>query len=354
MPHDVSWPAEDPTEVQLHAGDAVGARRARNEAVRVAAATGRTRLLAEALTALDAPTLWLLREYDEVELAIVHQLRATLEALPKEDDALRCRLLATLAWESYDGAEDPEAEDLSAEAVGIARRLNEPVLLAFALNSRVPAVNRPGRFDEQVTIASELLTIAERHGLASYALLGHQMLASAFVRRFDIAAADEHALRAERLLQRMRLGIPILQQRSFESARLILDGRFSEADDKLAEIDALPIQWWAADAMRTVQRGMLLYRSELGGHFRDLGHHRSGTSIARAGSPRPASGCTCGRRCHPHRSEPSMGQDSPGLVVDHMHARPGRRRHRRRRSRGRPARLRRTPSVPRRDSDQQR
>jgi hypothetical protein len=247
---------------RLHAGDAVGARRARNEAVRVAAATGRTRLLAEALTALDAPTLWLLREYDEVELAIVHQLRATLEALPKEDDALRCRLLATLAWESYDGAEDPEAEDLSAEAVEIARRLNEPVLLAFALNSRVPAVNRPGRFDEQVTIASELLTIAERHGLASYALLGHQMLASAFVRRFDIAAADEHALRAERLLQRMRLGIPILQQRSFESARLILDGRFSEADDKLAEIDALPIQWWAADAMRTVQRAMLLYRSE--------------------------------------------------------------------------------------------
>ena len=123
-------------------------------------------------------------------------------------------------------------------------------------------MNRPGRFDEQVEIASELLTIAEQHGLASYALLGHQMLASAFVRRFDIAAADEHALRAERLLRRMRLGIPILQQRSFESARLILDGRFSEADDKLAEIDALPIQWWAADALRTVQRAMLLYRSE--------------------------------------------------------------------------------------------
>jgi DNA-binding SARP family transcriptional activator len=246
----------------LHAGDAVGARRARNEAVRFAAATGQTALLAQALTALDAPTLWLLREYDEVELAIVHQLRATLQALPVEDDALRCRLLATLAWESYDGAEDPAAEDLSAAAVQIARRLNEPVLLAFALNSRVPAVNRPGRFDEQVAIAAELLTIAERHGLASYALLAHQMLASAFVRRFDITAADEHALRAERLLRRMRLGIPILQQRSFESARLILDGRFAEADDKLAEIGALPIQWWAADALRTVQRAMLLYRSE--------------------------------------------------------------------------------------------
>lgn len=246
----------------LHAGDAVGARRARNEAVRVAATTGQTALLAEALTALDAPTLWLLREYDEVELAVVHQLRATLEGLPTEDEALRCRLLATLAWESYDGGDDPVAEDLSAEAVAIARRLNEPGLLAFALNSRVPAVNRPGRFDEQVAIASELLTIAERHGLASYALLGHQMLASEFVRRFDIAAADEHALRAQRLLRRMKLGIPILQQRSFESARLILGGRFSEADDKLDEIGALPIQWWAADALRTVQRAMLLYRSD--------------------------------------------------------------------------------------------
>jgi DNA-binding SARP family transcriptional activator len=246
----------------LRAGDAVGARRARNEAMRVAAATGDMGLLAQALTALDAPTLWLLREYDEVELAIVHQLRATLDGLPEEDEALRCRLLATLAWESYDGSEDRVAEDLSVEAVVIARRLNDPILLAFALNSRVPAVNRPGRFDEQVTIASELLTIAERHGLASYALLSHQMLASAFVRRFDIATADKHALRAERLLQRMKLGIPILQQRSFESARLMLDGRFPEADDKLAEIDALPIQWWAADALRTVQRAMLFYRSE--------------------------------------------------------------------------------------------
>ena len=135
--------------VQLDAGDWIGARETRAAAIRAADRTEDPELPLLALVALDVPSVWTLHSYAEVDLDIVGRTERALAGLPETDSALRCRLMGALAAELYDGSDDPRCDELSASAVQMARRLDDPRLLAFALNCRYQAVNQP-RFGPRV------------------------------------------------------------------------------------------------------------------------------------------------------------------------------------------------------------
>ncbi len=231
---------------QLDSGDVMAARDTRGVALVAADAIADVALTARALVSVDAPAMWLLKRYDDVELGLVARLERVLDELT-DDEELRCRLTATLAAELYDAGGDPRCETLSAAALDTARRLGDPALLAYALNMRYLATNRGHVVDERVAIGRELVTIGTGHGLPAFALLGHQLLSDALLSEFDVAGSDEHARAAERLNARLDLAVPRMQTSARRASRLLLEGRFDEA---LAVQDAFRRTlrtWWAAE-----------------------------------------------------------------------------------------------------------
>ena len=236
---------------QLDSGDAIGARETRNEAILAADATGDVDLTTRSLVALDAPALWLLRHYDEVELDVISRLEALLTELPTGDDPLLCRVMCTLAAELYDGAQDPRCDTLSLAGLEMARRLGEPALVAFALNMRYLAVNRGAATDDRVAIGHELVKLGEGEAMPAFTLLGHQLLADALLGEFDVTGADHHARAADRLIARLDLALPRMQAIAGHAARLQLEGRFEEAATAHADFRRAQSSWWAMDPLFT-------------------------------------------------------------------------------------------------------
>ena len=241
-------------QAQVNAGDAIEARETRNRAVVAADGLTDRELRCRALVALDAPALWLLRQFNELELGIVARIERELADLPEADSELRCRLLATLAEELYDVVPDPRCDTLSAEAIAMARRLGRPDLLAIALNARYLSTNRNNPGPETEAMATELEQLGTGNGWPTFALLGHLLLASCALHFGDVERADEHARQADRLIRRLDLLLPRMQGMSYWVARRQLDGRFEEAAALLHEFGQLGFSWWAFDGLYAAQQ----------------------------------------------------------------------------------------------------
>lgn len=216
---------------QLNAGDGSGARETRAEAVLAAGGADDVSLTAKALTSLDAPGLWKFYTYGDVEPETVHRIEETLAALPPGDSVLRCRLLACLGMERYDGSADPRCDSATAEALAMARRLVArgeagPRLLAFALNARYLGVHQPDRLTELEAVGLELT----RLGLPGFELLGHLILERTRLEFFDVAGADRSAERARVLIDRLNLPWPRFQHLVWTAARRLADGDLDGAD----------------------------------------------------------------------------------------------------------------------------
>ncbi|MCC5582085.1 hypothetical protein IMZ11_41465 [Microtetraspora sp. AC03309] len=248
----------------LEAGDAIGARQARAEAVRIAdRAAAPPELAARALTALDAPALWLLRDpYEAVELRLVRRFETALEALGEGDSPERARLLGGLAQELYDGSGDPRGDELSAQAVAMARRLGDPHLLMRMLNARYLALLQPLHIPELLEISDELYDLAVSTRTPRFELLAQMMRTHNRLELFDVAGADRAAARCEELLERLPLPWSRLQHTMWSANRFALDGRFDDAETQYdeAERQAERIGMWYGGRAVVAGRLLLSYR----------------------------------------------------------------------------------------------
>ncbi|MBO4270870.1 BTAD domain-containing putative transcriptional regulator [Microbispora triticiradicis] len=248
----------------LDAGDAVGARQVRMQAVRVADRAGADPgLAARALTALDAPAVWMLRNpYEPVEVRLVEQFEATLRALPEDDTPERALLLGGLAQELHDGTGDPRCLSLSAEAVAMARRIGDPHLLMRALNARWLSLPQVTHLSEVGGIAEEMHLLVARAGTPEFELLAHMMDTHYKLETADLAGADRAAARCDVLLDHLQLPWPRFQHTLWRAARLALDGRFDDADALYddAERQAERIGMWYVSAVVNSGRLMLCYQ----------------------------------------------------------------------------------------------
>ncbi len=239
---------------QLDSGDATGARRTRNRAILAADLVDDLQAGDRALLALDAPALWLLRQFDEVEIGVVHRLENSLARLPRSDSPARCRVLAALAVELYEAEVDPRCDQYSGQALAMARRLNDPALVAVALNARYVANNRDAHPDDMPVLASELVRLGADQGWPSVALLGEQMSSIWCLDRADLTAADAHATAAARLIRRLDLQLPRMQALSYTITRLQLAGRFTDSSTAIDQFAELGLNWWAFDGLLAAMR----------------------------------------------------------------------------------------------------
>src|SRR6185503_4200415 len=90
---------------------------------------------------------------------IIPLLEEAIRALPDRDSELRARLLARLAAGPLKLQGDASRErrfELSAEAVAVARRLDDPAVLAWTLDGRKVAIWGPDTLEEHWKVIEEL------------------------------------------------------------------------------------------------------------------------------------------------------------------------------------------------------
>ncbi|GAA2572260.1 BTAD domain-containing putative transcriptional regulator [Streptomyces lienomycini] len=185
-------------------GGLEAAREHRMTAVTAAEETGDAELTARVIGAWDVPANWTRSDDPELARRIVAAAERTLAALPEDRtaDAARCRLLATVALESR-GVRSPRGPGAAAEAERLARRLDDPALLAFALNGVfMQSCTRAGLAPRRDATGAELVALGTRHDLVNHTVLGHLVRLQARSALADLTAADTHMTAVQRLAER--------------------------------------------------------------------------------------------------------------------------------------------------------
>jgi class 3 adenylate cyclase/tetratricopeptide (TPR) repeat protein/tRNA A-37 threonylcarbamoyl transferase component Bud32 len=94
----------------------------------------------------------------------VRLIEAALEALGPNDSPLRARLLGRLAQEFIFSEEHPKGPPLAEEAVAVARRLGDPVILARTLMGLRWSIGGPDELERQRALSEEAVSLAEQAG----------------------------------------------------------------------------------------------------------------------------------------------------------------------------------------------
>ncbi|MDX6347794.1 MAG: hypothetical protein QOF84_2584 [Streptomyces sp.] len=212
-------------------GGLEAARQHRVEAIAAAEEFGDPELTARVIGAYDVPAIWTRSDDPEPAQRIVAAAERALTALPRTSrEAARCRLLATIALEmrGTSAARGPQAAH---EAEEIARRLDDPALLAFALNGAfMQSFTRAGLAPRRDAIGAELIELASRHGLVTYEVLGHLIRLQARSALGDFPAADGHAAAADRLAQHHELPLAGVFTQWYRALRLAASGQLPQAE----------------------------------------------------------------------------------------------------------------------------
>ncbi|MFE0254198.1 BTAD domain-containing putative transcriptional regulator [Streptomyces sp. NPDC059010] len=193
----------------------LAAREHRVAAIAAAEEVGDAELTARVIGAYDVPAIWTRVDDPEQAASVVAAAERTLTALHAQGEgqgqgheAAKGRLLATIALESRgtppaDATAHARAPQAARQAEEIARRLDDPVLLAFALNaSFMQCFDRTGLAPRRDGIGAELVALSARNGLANFEILGHLVRLQARSALGDFTTADRHAAAADALAVR--------------------------------------------------------------------------------------------------------------------------------------------------------
>ncbi|MGH9263880.1 MAG: BTAD domain-containing putative transcriptional regulator [Acidimicrobiales bacterium] len=237
-------------DARWRAGDVAGARRTFLDAAEVAQALPSPELLAEAVLGFGGG---LLRAWHATRGAFGDRpgrlLAEALDAVGPGDSPLRARLLGLLAEELYYTANDSRREQLSREAVDMARRLGDSGSVALALCSRCLAAWGPDHLEERLDAAVEIIALAEKLGDRQLLAVGRQYLFVAQVEQGDMAAATATLDAYERLADELRQPLARWEARRFRAMQALLEGRFEDAERLALEALAIGQSVEEPDAM---------------------------------------------------------------------------------------------------------
>ncbi|MGW5470933.1 BTAD domain-containing putative transcriptional regulator [Streptomyces chartreusis] len=229
----------------------LAAREHRVAAVAAAEELGDPELTARVIGAYDVPAIWTRLDDPEQAAQVVAAAERTLTALsalsstahghsatPAAHEADKARLLATIALESR-GTRFARGPQAARRAEEIARRLDDPALLAFALNAGfMQAFDRTGLAPRRDAIGAELVALSARHGLATFETLGHLVRLQARSALGDFTTADHHAVAADALAVRHERPLVGVFTRWYAALRLDTTGRAPATEVEAAYRDA--------------------------------------------------------------------------------------------------------------------
>lgn len=181
-------------------GGLAAARQQRLDTVIAAERLDDPQLTARIIGSYDVPGIWPRSDDPGQAAQIAAAAERTLVRLPAEASAgSRARLLTTIAVESR-GIRGRRGVDAARAATDIARALDDPSLLVFALTGLfLQTCDRPGRAGERENIGRELVQVSRRHDLVPFEILGHLALMQTRSAFGDFDQADVHAEAADRI-----------------------------------------------------------------------------------------------------------------------------------------------------------
>ncbi|NUR47794.1 MAG: AfsR/SARP family transcriptional regulator [Hamadaea sp.] len=206
-------------------------REHRLAAVAAAEQLGDPDLTARVIGAYDVPAVWSRVDDPDQAARIVAAARRTLLALPEGTPVgPRARLLATIALESR-GVREPQPAEAAKESVALARDLQDPGVLVFALNGLfMQSFGRCGLAPVRDGIGAELIEVSARHGLPTYEVLGHLVRLQARSALGDLTGAARYAEAADELANRHDLPLVRVFTTWFRALRQAVDGDPDEAE----------------------------------------------------------------------------------------------------------------------------
>jgi tetratricopeptide (TPR) repeat protein len=162
-----------------------------------------------------------------------------LDRIGPGDDPLRVRLLGSLAAALYWSDSLPRRSELVHEALEMAHRLGDDVTLAFALSSAQLATCGPDSTVQGLEWLRTLFALSDRAGETALTLDARSRYIDLLLELDDLAGADMAIETAERLAtaardRRAMAFVPLQRAR-----RVTIEGRFDEARDLLAGVEAI-------------------------------------------------------------------------------------------------------------------
>jgi DNA-binding SARP family transcriptional activator len=217
-------------EARARAGDMDRARKAFLEAADTARSLGLAEELARAALGYGGRFAYARAG----EYRLVSLLEEALAALPDSDSEIRAMLLARLAGALRAEPSVDRRAALSSDAVQMARRLDKPTTLAYALESTFAGVS-PDDTEAWLATGDELVRVAQDAGDREREFFGHQHGLGALMVMGDIRAADTRLGAMSEIAEEL---CQPTQRRALavtHTMRALFAGSFEEADQLIAE-----------------------------------------------------------------------------------------------------------------------
>jgi len=195
---------------------------------------------------------------------LVSLLEDGLSAVGKTDSALRVQLLGRLAAALRHGPSRERRERICEETIAIARRIDDPGTLAYALAAAEAALHAPHTAQRRLIAGGEIVVLASRAGDAERLFDGHE---HAFWAAWELGDPDR---RAAELASMARVAEELRQPAQFWMLRTgcatlaLSQGRYAEAPELIerAATTGEAVLAWHAGSTRRVQ--LFLLRREQG------------------------------------------------------------------------------------------
>ncbi|OPG13804.1 BTAD domain-containing putative transcriptional regulator [Microbispora sp. GKU 823] len=243
-------------------GDVEGARSALDEAVTLATGIGDDAAVIEAATVFGGVTLWNWRSYGVVDHRMVTVLEDQLSRLGPDAVRTRAELLGTLGVELYE-----EGRRHALEAVELARRTGDPLLLARTLNNFVIAAWTPEHEEERYRAAEEMLGLPGLPRATEIVARLHRM--PRFMRAGLLADYDAELARCLRLTAEVRMPEIETQVAYAAAGRAVLEGDWAEAK-RLADLGTGSYRrtsLWGPDVLKRIHSFFVEWGQGRGGEL---------------------------------------------------------------------------------------
>lgn len=213
-------------DAQARAGEGDEAKATFLRAAALARSAGLPKLLARAAAGYGGRMVWTRALADE---RLVPLLEEGLAAVGEEDGVLRVQLLSRLAAALRGDPTRRRRQEVCEESIRIARRLEDPATLAYALAAAESGLVGPDTARRRADEAAEMIAIAKRIGDRERLFDGyeHRYWAAWELGDADQRAADLSALTA--VAEELRQPAQLWSALSAQTVLALSEGRFSEA-----------------------------------------------------------------------------------------------------------------------------
>ena len=248
-------------DAEARAGNMPEAKNAFLAAAEIARHRGMPEALAQAAVGYGGRIVWARAGHD---LRLVALLRDALAGLPPSDSPLRVRLLARLAGALRDEPSPEARAALGAQAVEMARRLDDPATLAYALDGHHAAILGPGNPEERLALANEIVRLADAGDDRERAIQGRHYRVIALMELAVLERVDAEVAAMAMLAEELRQPAQLWYVAATRANLALLTGQFDEAEGLISRALELGRHAMSRDATLSSRLQLFLLRREQG------------------------------------------------------------------------------------------